>query len=37
MSITKTMVATPVLQLVADRRLALDDTVENVLPGLLPQ
>jgi D-alanyl-D-alanine carboxypeptidase len=31
------MVATVVLQLVADRKLALDDTVEDVLPGLLPQ
>ena len=36
-SITKTMVATVVLQLVAERELALDDTVEDVLPGLLPQ
>lgn len=36
-SITKPMVATVVLQLVADRELRLDDTVEDVLPGLLPQ
>lgn len=36
-SITKSMVATAVLQLVADRRLELDDTVEDVLPGLLSQ
>ena len=36
-SITKTMVATTVLQLVAAERLNLDDTVEDVIPGLLPQ
>lgn len=36
-SLTKPMVATAVMQLVADRRLVLDDTVEDVLPGLLPQ
>ena len=36
-SITKTMVATTVLQLVAAERLNLDDTVEDVVPGLLPQ
>ena len=37
MSITKTMVATTVLQLVAAGKLKLDDTVEDVIPGLLPQ
>jgi D-alanyl-D-alanine carboxypeptidase len=37
MSITKTMVATAVLQLVAAGKLGLDDNVEDVLPGLLPQ
>ena len=37
MSITKTMVATTVLQLVAAELLRLDDTVEDVVPGLLPQ
>ncbi|MEO5664520.1 MAG: serine hydrolase domain-containing protein [Nocardioides sp.] len=37
MSITKTMVATAVLQLVATRRLSLNDTVKDVVPGLLPQ
>lgn len=36
-SITKTMVATAILQLAADGRLRLDDTVEDILPGLLPQ
>jgi D-alanyl-D-alanine carboxypeptidase len=36
-SITKTMVATAVLQLVQAGRLALDDTVEEVSPRLLPQ
>ncbi len=36
-SLTKTMVATLVLQLVADEELALRDTVEDILPGLLPQ
>jgi len=36
-SITKSIVATAVMQLVADRKLALDDTVEDALPGLLPQ
>jgi D-alanyl-D-alanine carboxypeptidase len=36
-SITKSIVATAVLQLVGDRKLALDDTVEEVVPGLLPQ
>jgi D-alanyl-D-alanine carboxypeptidase len=36
-SITKTMVATTVLQLVAAGKLNLDDTVEDVVPGLLPQ
>jgi D-alanyl-D-alanine carboxypeptidase len=36
-SVTKTFVATVVLQLVAEGRLGLDDTVERRLPGLLPQ
>ncbi len=35
-SITKTFVAVVVLQLVQDGRLRLDETVEGVLPGLLP-
>ncbi len=35
-SLTKTYVATLVLQLVADGVLALDDTVEKLLPGLVP-
>jgi D-alanyl-D-alanine carboxypeptidase len=35
-SITKTFVAVVALQLVAERRLALDDTVEDWLPGLVP-
>lgn len=35
-SLTKPMVAALVMQLVADRRLALD-TVKDLLPGLLPQ
>ena len=35
-SITKTFVATLVLQLAAEHRLALDDTVERWLPGLVP-
>jgi D-alanyl-D-alanine carboxypeptidase len=35
-SITKTFVATVVLQLVEERKLALDDTVERRLPGLVP-
>ena len=35
-SITKTMVATLVLQLAADGYLALDDTVDALLPDLLP-
>jgi len=33
---TKTMVATVLLQLVAERRLRLDDPVERWLPGLVP-
>ncbi len=33
---TKSMVATVVLQLVADGRLSLSDTVEDRLPGILP-
>ena len=36
-SVTKTFVATLVLQLVADRTLRLDDTVERWLPGMLPR
>jgi D-alanyl-D-alanine carboxypeptidase len=35
-SITKTFVATVVLQLAEGRRLSLDDTVERRLPGLVP-
>jgi D-alanyl-D-alanine carboxypeptidase len=35
-SLTKTFVATVVLQLVGEGRLALDDTVERWLPGLFP-
>jgi D-alanyl-D-alanine carboxypeptidase len=34
-SITKSFVATVVLQLVAERQLSLDDTVEQRLPGML--
>jgi D-alanyl-D-alanine carboxypeptidase len=36
-SVTKTFVATVVLQLVGEGRLGLDDTVERLLPGVLPQ
>jgi len=35
-SITKTFVATVALQLVSERRLRLDDTVQSWLPGALP-
>ena len=35
-SVTKTFVATVVLQLVADRRLGLEDSVERWLPGMVP-
>ena len=35
-SITKTFVATVALQLAAENRLALEDTVERWLPGLVP-
>ena len=35
-SVTKTFVATVVLQLVAEHRLSLSDTVERWLPGILP-
>ena len=35
-SSTKSFVATVVLQLVGERRLSLDDTVEHWLPGLVP-
>ncbi|GGV18977.1 serine hydrolase [Kitasatospora herbaricolor] len=35
-SITKTFVATVVLQLVGEGRLRLDDTVEHLLPGAVP-
>jgi D-alanyl-D-alanine carboxypeptidase len=34
---TKTFLATVVLQLVAEHRLGLDDTVERRLPGVVPQ
>jgi D-alanyl-D-alanine carboxypeptidase len=36
-SVTKTFVATVVLQLVAEAKLGLDDPVDRLLPGLLPQ
>jgi D-alanyl-D-alanine carboxypeptidase len=35
-SITKGFISTVVLQLAAERRLSLDDTVEDWLPGLVP-
>jgi D-alanyl-D-alanine carboxypeptidase len=35
-SVTKTFVATVVLQLVGERKMALDDSVEQHLPGLVP-
>jgi D-alanyl-D-alanine carboxypeptidase len=35
-SVTKTVVAALVLQLIAERRLALDDSVERWLPGQVP-
>ncbi|WP_406111965.1 serine hydrolase domain-containing protein [Kitasatospora purpeofusca] len=35
-SVTKVFVATTVLQLVGERRLGLDDSVEKHLPGLIP-
>lgn len=35
-SITKTFVATVILQLVAERRLRLEDTLERWLPGAIP-
>jgi D-alanyl-D-alanine carboxypeptidase len=35
-SVTKSFVATVALQLVAEGRLALSDTVEQWLPGVLP-
>jgi D-alanyl-D-alanine carboxypeptidase len=35
-SVTKVFVATTVLQLVGERRLALDDNVDQWLPGLVP-
>ncbi len=34
-SITKTFVSTVILQLVAERRLRLDDTVDQVIPGVV--
>jgi D-alanyl-D-alanine carboxypeptidase len=34
-SVTKTFLATIILQLVAERRLSLDDAVEDWLPGLV--
>lgn len=36
-SVTKTFTATIVLQLAADGRLRLDDTLERYLPGVVPQ
>lgn len=36
-SVTKPMIATVVMQLVEERAIALDDTVERWLPGLLPR
>jgi D-alanyl-D-alanine carboxypeptidase len=36
-SVTKTFVATVVLQLVAEGRVSLDDSVERWLPGLVPK
>jgi D-alanyl-D-alanine carboxypeptidase len=35
-SVTKTFVATVVLQLVAEGKVALDDDVDRWLPGLVP-
>ncbi|WP_258052658.1 serine hydrolase, partial [Streptomyces sp. Ru73] len=35
-SLTKTFIATVVLQLTAEHRLSLDDTVGDLLPGLVP-
>ena len=35
-SVTKSLVATVILQLVAEGKLSLDDTVEERLPGLVP-
>ncbi|MFB7666030.1 serine hydrolase domain-containing protein [Kitasatospora sp. NPDC056138] len=35
-SVTKTFVATVVLQLVAERRIGLDDPIERGLPGVVP-
>jgi D-alanyl-D-alanine carboxypeptidase len=35
-SVTKTFVATVVLQLVGERRVRLDDTIERWLPGIVP-
>jgi D-alanyl-D-alanine carboxypeptidase len=35
-SVTKTMIATVVLQLAAENRLQLNDTIERWLPGLVP-
>src|SRR5690606_26936312 len=35
-SVTKPFVATAVLQLVSEGRLGLDDTVDRLLPGILP-
>lgn len=35
-SITKSMVATVLLQLVGERRLQLDDSIEDWLPGVVP-
>ncbi len=35
-SVTKTFTATVILQLVKERRISLDDTLDSVLPGLVP-
>jgi D-alanyl-D-alanine carboxypeptidase len=35
-SVTKTFVATVIMQLVEERKLALDDRIEKYLPGLVP-
>lgn len=35
-SVTKAFVATAILQLVAEHKLSLDDTVDDLLPGALP-
>lgn len=35
-SVTKTFIGTVILQLVAEHRLGLDDSIDRVLPGVLP-